>query len=319
MKTQGNALLTGSPKGRTLISIDERLEQEVIQAQQQVPQSQERQLMLTRLVDEILRSRRVARLPVSQPLFGIYKDIYERAWLQLLQYLSEELDNYNPIHLSVRVWVNNLRDRAFQKILDNEQLKNMALEAQKHPHHTELHQYALGELVEAIRLSGKLAHPHQMRFSSPHFYKLVYEEAVNKTLAYICRKIHTYDPERGDKKFMNWVNFRLDRSVIELYHEFSNPTISQLPAISDLERILQQEKPPSLFEIVRERIEEDADNVFKKASIRHRPDANFQAIALARLSGKTWEEISTSFKISIPTLSVFFQRCCQKFYSQLRQ
>jgi hypothetical protein len=85
--------------------------------------------------------------------------------------------------------------------------------------------------VEAIRLSGKLSHPHRTRFS-PQFYDLLYEEAVNKTLMYVCRKIDKYDPERGqDKKFMTWVNFRLDRVIIETSREFKDPKLVDLPSM----------------------------------------------------------------------------------------
>ncbi|KAB8320417.1 hypothetical protein SD81_002095 [Tolypothrix campylonemoides VB511288] len=319
MKTDENALLTSCTSSGTFMSIDARLEQLVIQAQCYAPQSQERQLALTRLVDEILRSRKVARPFVGQPLFSIYKKIYEQVRQKLLHNINEEFDNYDPTLFPVRAWSNNLRQRALKKILDDNQLKNLAIEAQRYPPNTELRQYALGELVEAIRLSGRLAHPHQKKFSSPQFYELLYDEAVNKTLAYICRKIDTYDPERGDKKFMNWVNFRLDRVILELFVEFNEPNVKKLPSISDLERIVQQEKPLSLFDIVRETIEEDAENLFKTAYIKNRPDANFQAIALARFSGKTWEEISAELKISVSSLSVFYLRCCEKFRSRLQQ
>lgn len=222
MKTDENALLTSCTLSGTFIS-DEQLEQLVTQTQRYAPQSQERQLALTRLVDEILRSRKVARPPIGQPLFGIYQEIYKQVRQQLLDDISKDFDNYNPTCIPVRAWVNNKRNQTFRKILDDEQLKNMAIEAQRYPPNTELRQYALGELVEAIRLSGKLAHPHQKRFSSPQFYELLYEEAVNKTLTYVCRKIHTYDPERGDKKFMNWVNFRLfsGRYTVISRHQYS--------------------------------------------------------------------------------------------------
>jgi hypothetical protein len=316
MKTDGNALLTSCTSSDTFISIDTRLEQLATQSQRHIPQSQERQLTLSRLVDEIMRSRKVARPPVAQPLFGVYKEIYEQVRQEILYNIDEELDNYDPTLCSIREWLAYLRDRAFKKILDDNRLKSLAIEAQRHPPNNKLRQYALGELVEAIRLSGRLAHPHQKTFSSPQFYELLYDEAVNKTLAYVCRKIDTYDPERGNKKFMNWVNFRLDRVIIELSREFNDPNVRQLPSISELETIVKQEELPSLFDIIREKIEEDAENLFKQAYIRSRPDANFQAIALARFSGKTWEEVSAEFKISVSTLSVFFLRCCEKFRSQ---
>ncbi|HBY80096.1 MAG TPA: hypothetical protein DEG47_24505 [Cyanobacteria bacterium UBA11148] len=298
--------------------MDERLEQLVTEVQRYVPQSKERQLALIRLVDEILRSRKIARSPIGQPLSGVYRELYEQVRQQLLRDIERVIDNYKPTSINTRMWANTLRNQAFRTILNDAQLKNLAIEAQRHSPHTELRQYALGELIEAIRLSGKLIRPHRTRFS-PQFYELLYEEAVNKTLTYICRKIDTYDPERGEQKFMNWVNFRLDRVVIEACSEFREPNSMSLPSLAELEEIVKPEEPPSLFERVRESLDEDAENIFKNTHIRNRPDANFSAIALARFSGKSWEDISAEFQIPLPTLSRFFQRCCEKFRSKFRQ
>jgi DNA-directed RNA polymerase specialized sigma24 family protein len=299
--------------------MDERLEQLVTQAKRHAPQTEGWQLAITQLVDKILRSRKIGRPPIGQPLSGVYQEIYEQVRQQLLHKVGEELSNYNPTRTPVRTWVNTLQNHAFRTVLDDAQLKKLALEAQRHPPHTELRQHALGELVEAIRLSGKLGHPHRTRFS-PQFYDLLYEEAVNKTLTYVCRKIDKYDPERGqDKKFMTWVNFRLDRVIIETSREFRDPIITDLPSLTDLEERCKSDESPSLFDKVRESIEEDAKNLFKQAHIRNHMNANFQAIALARFSGQSWEEISAKFGIPLPTLSSFFQRCCEKFRSQFRQ
>ncbi|HBL12080.1 MAG TPA: hypothetical protein DD379_11860 [Cyanobacteria bacterium UBA11162] len=298
--------------------MDERLEQLITEVQRYAPQSKERQLALIRLVDEILRSRKIARSPIGQPLSGVYRELYEQVRQQLLRDIERVIDNYKPTSINARMWVNTLRNQAFRTILNDAQLKNLAIEAQRHSPHTELRQYALGELIEAIRLSGKLIRPHRTRFS-PQFYELLYEEAVNKTLTYICRKIDTYDPERGEQKFMNWVNFRLDRVVVEACREFREPNSMSLPSLAELEEIVKPEEPPSLFERVRESLDEDAENIFKNTHIRNRPDANFSAIALARFSGKSWEDISAEFQIPLPTLSRFFQRCCEKFRSKFRQ
>jgi hypothetical protein len=299
--------------------MDEQLEQLVTEAKRHAPQTEGCQFALTQLVKEILRSRKIGRPPIGQPLSGVYQEIYEQAQQQLLHKVGEELSNYNPTRTPVRTWVNTLRNHAFRIVLDDGQLKKLALEAQRHPPHTELRQHALGELVEAIRLSGKLSRPHRTRFS-PQFYDLLYEEAVNKTLMYVCRKIDKYDPERGqDKKFMTWVNFRLDRVIIETSREFKDPKLVDLPSLSDLEERLPSDESPSLFDKLRESIEEDAKNLFRKTHIRNRSDANFQAIAIARFSGQSWEEISTQFRIPIPTLSSFFQRSCEKFRSHFSQ
>lgn len=300
--------------GGTFMSMDERLEQVVTEAQRHAPQTEGRRLALIQVVDEILRSRKVGRPPIGQPLTGVCREIYDRAKQQLLSEIEQELGNYNSTGTPVRVWVNTLRDRVFKTILDDVLLRNLAIEAQQHPPNTELRQHTLRELVEAIRLSGKLSRPHQTKFSR-QFYDLLYEEAVNKTLTYICRKIETYDPERGDKKFMNWVNFRLDRVILESFREFRDPNITNLPSLSELDELVQPEETPSLLERVRETLEEDPKNVFQQTHIRNRPDANFKVIALARFSGKSWEEISANFEIPLPTVSRFFQRSCEKFRS----
>jgi DNA-directed RNA polymerase specialized sigma24 family protein len=299
--------------------MDEPLEQLVTAVKQHPPQTDGWNLALTQLVNKILQSRKIARSPIGQPLFGIYQEIYQQLQQELVQKVGEELTNYNSKHTPVNTWINTLKNQAYRIVLDDRQLKKLALEAQQHPPYSELRQYALGELVEAIRLSGKLGHPHRTRFSE-QFYDLLYEEAVNKTLVYVCRKIDTYDPERGqEKKFMSWVNFRLDRVILETSKEFREPNIIELPSLTDLEEKLLPVESESLFEQVRKSIEIDGKNLFKQTHIRNRADANFQAIALAKFSGQTWEEISDKFGISIPTLSSFFYRCCEKFRPLFRQ
>ncbi len=55
--------------------------------------------------------------------------------------------------------------------------------------------------------------------------------------------------------------------------------------IQNLEMFPQPEETPDLSQS----LEEDIDKLFEQIYIRNRPDANFRAIALARVSGKNWE------------------------------
>jgi hypothetical protein len=63
--------------------MDERLQQLVTETQQYASQSQEWQSALMRLVDEILRSRKLCRPFPNKPLFGVYQEIYEQVRQQL--------------------------------------------------------------------------------------------------------------------------------------------------------------------------------------------------------------------------------------------
>lgn len=273
--------------------------------------------MFSELVDMMMRSRKVGRPPRGQALTGIYQEICDRIRQKLTQLLQTCWEN-GRLQTDL-TWGYQLRTQATQVALSDPLLKGLALEAQRQPNPSSLRQHALRQLVEAIRACGRLTRPHRAKFT-PSFYNLLYEEAVNRTLVYVCQKIDTYDPNRGQsQKFMNWVNFRLDRMVIECRRQFSDRDTQELPDLNDLERLSQPAPQSSLANDVRDYIANDPDGVFKATHIRKRPDASFQAIALARFADQSWDEISVQFDIKIPTLSSFFQRCCNKFSDQFQQ
>lgn len=252
------------------------------------------------------------------------------------------------------------------------------------------------ELLNAVRLSGKLL--HQRQFSAD-----VYEDAVTRTLLWVCQNLNAYNPDKG--KFMAWVNYRLDMIAREIQQEYKDPFIQSIQgklirnkyklkailtninqhdlgflltlalkssstskswmfntililtdllllshliaknsALGDLllfemskqsfclpsrlhqipeksrtlEEIAQPEEKPFLSETVRQYIESDPQKLFQK-HIREYPQATFQAIALARLDGKTWREMSESFGIGIPALNNFFQRRLRELAPEIRR
>lgn len=285
---------------------------------QLVTEAKKHEDRLILLVEEILRSRPICRSLSGQPLTPAQIAIYEQVKAQLLANLAQEINKFNPDKITVKDWAKELRSRVFKAVLIDDNLKQLALEIQGLEPRTELRRHLLGELVEAIRLSGRLCRPQREKFS-PDFYELIYEEAVIRTLGYVCKNIDKYDQNRGENlKFTNWVNFRLERFLIECRRDFNEAMVDELPNLSDLEN-LSEPPPDTLFEDTRQYIEADPDDCFKGEFIRHRPDVNFQAIALARFAGKSWEEISVNFDIKISTLSSFFQRGCQKFHHKFKE
>jgi hypothetical protein len=300
--------------------MDERLTQRLEEAKQvvtnggAVPGSE-----IDPLVEEILRSRPVGRALPGQPLSGVYQAIFERAQAYLHDVVVDALKRYNATQQSVREWAIALQTQALKQVLDDAQIKQLALEAQRHLPQSIERQHALAQLVAAIQLAGRLVRPHRGMFS-PSFYELLYDEAVNRTLVYICCAIDNYDPERGDKKFMNWVNFRLERVMIDCRREFNDRETTELPNLNDLDNLNPpDEVEDSPAQLLREYIEQDVDQTFQQTHIRDRPDANFRLIAIERLNDKSWDDISALLGIKIPTLSSFFQRCCQKFAPKFQE
>lgn len=376
--------------------MDELLKQLVLQVQQYPCDTQEHQEALIKLVKQMLYSRQICRPSKGQSLSGIYLDIFQTVQQQLQLCVDQNIHNYNPRCTPVRSWVNGLRDSAFQKVLDNNILTRLALEAQRHKPQTQQWQHALKELLNAIRLSGKLSHHSQYKAD-------VYEDAVTRTLLWVCQNLNAYNPDKG--KFMAWVNYRLDMISREIQQEYKDPFIKtiegkiirkkyqlkvvilktrtadikfwlilklkklipdsslslniifimavlsvlshlirQNPDLGDsllfeiskqsfpvpsilqntpsesktLEDIAQPEERLFLSETVRQYIESDPARLCQK-HIREHPQATFQVIALARLDGKTWKEISESFGIGIPALNNFFQRRLRELAPEIRR
>ncbi len=268
-------------------------------------------LLLQEIVELVLRSRPICRRFNGQPLFGIYLEIYDKVKSKFLEYTIKKFEQFNSCPSDTQ-WLYWMQTQIFQLILDDAKLKKLALEAKNAPPNSSLRSYALRELVKAITLSNRLIRFRSYGVSS-QFDKLIYEEAVMETLAYVCTKIDLYDPERGNKKFMNWVNFKLDKNLLKCRQDFNNPKIVATYSWSDLENITYKSNQPSMSDVLYQYIQQDSNNKFKSVFIQDHPEANFQQIALARLSGHTWKEISQHFQLSIPTLSSFFQRNCEKF------
>jgi DNA-directed RNA polymerase specialized sigma24 family protein len=207
---------------------------------------------------------------------------------------------------------------AFQDILTDNRLKQLALEAKQHPTQTQQRQYLLTELINAIQLSRRLIHPRPGELSRD-FYNVIYDDAVNRTLLYVFQKIDLYDPERGNGVFMNWVNFRLDRTLRDIRASYQI-TQDQPIATEEIEAIGETKDVPTTFEIIMQYIEHDPDKIFKQEVIKKNPNASFQAIFLAkRIQGKSWKEISQDLGIPVTTLSSFYWRCIQRFAPKIRQ
>jgi len=193
----------------------------------------------------------------------------------------------------------------------NEQLKQLALVAQQHPPLTQERQLALGQLMQAILSSGKLCHPQLGKFTSR--YEEIYEEARQELLLYICRNIEKYDIERGE--VMAWCNVILERRFFReaIPKVLGKPEIQKM-TLADLDNLPSpSEEAPILTEIINEYIILDPENLFKNTYIRNHPEANFQVLAKQRFEGKSWQSISESSQLKIPTISQFYYRSLKKF------
>ncbi|NEP50410.1 MAG: hypothetical protein F6K65_16980 [Moorea sp. SIO3C2] len=170
---------------------------------------------LAELVEQILRTRKVCRPRPGHPLSGIYLEIYQTVQEQLNHQLEEDIDSRYLEMTSDQEWA-SWRDSVFKKVLDEGRLQQLALEAQRHQPHTPERFYALTELLNAIKLSGKLCHRGQ-------FSPSVYDDAVNRTLYYVYQNLNHYNRAKG--KFLAWVNYRLNKMLQKAQQDLTDPFI----------------------------------------------------------------------------------------------
>ncbi len=310
-----SALMSNAEDGKNREKILKKMFQQLYQ---QSCSQQTKEYLVNKIVKLVLRSRTFCRQYQGQPLFGIYLEIYNQTKLQLVEDIISKNSLYQLSELGTISWQNKVKIKAFRAVLDDEKLKQLALTVQGSVPNSELRSYALKELVRAIKISGKLCRPYKYRFS-PEIYQVIYEEALMETFMYICTKIDNYDPERGNKKFMNWVNFKLEKAVIACCQQLKIHQELQFFELSDLEQIITPVNSPSLAESLVEYIKQDPDKLFTQSFIKGNPDANFRTIALARIAGQSWQEMAQQFDLSVSTLSSFYRRSCRRFKSILEQ
>lgn len=93
------------------MTLDKRLKQLAIEAQQALPKTPQRQRALAQLVDSICRSNQLVR-PHRGQFRGFYEDIYAEAQQRLFLYVCEHIHRYNP-EFEVLQWANFLMKKRF--------------------------------------------------------------------------------------------------------------------------------------------------------------------------------------------------------------
>lgn len=207
--------------------------------------------------------------------------------------------------------------------MNEQQLQELALQAQQHPLGTTIRRITLSKLIDGIYRWGKLCHPYKGQF--PGVYEQIYQEALQDLFLYICKNLHKYDPERAS--FMTWVNMLLSQrffkeaipKVIGKANEI-NIESSFLENLEDLAFDDRQEEDNYIlaFQKIRRYIEIDPKGIFQQAHIKKYPQVNFQEIAVKRWSGISWKDISEEFNVPVATLSNFYQRTLEKFRDEFR-
>jgi hypothetical protein len=207
-----------------------------------------------------------------------------------------------------------------EKIID-EQLHQLALEAQQHPVRSRQRRRCLNEICKLLRQPGVLM--RQAGISED-----AYQSAIQTTLLYVCEKmIDRYEPTKGSS-FLRWVrsNFKWrqndarneEQSVgdVSLEQLLESQQAEGLVLRADFRRLMErfsEQDTLSLAQELRQFIEDDPEGVFSQAYIGNIPDLNFKIMVLKDVYGFTFRELSEKFSVPIPTISSFRKRKLSEF------
>lgn len=174
--------------------------------------------------------------------------------------------------------------KTWKSVLDEPQMKMIAIHVQHHKLGTLGFQKAIEVLFRALFLSNRLK--KRPDFASEEAYR----EAQNILQLWLCQNIYKFDPERGE--FIKWLNFRFDRTHI--------------PQATDLNRRKKIGNPVGNFDFdcipsneiaaplnsLSDWIE--SDYIFRIPN-RDKPHITFLDIVLARTQAQTWQDIANEY------------------------
>ena len=192
-------------------------------------------------------------------------------------------------------------------------LQDLAIAAQQYPSQSRERQRVLGMLIDAILRSGELWQPDNGQFS-----KDIYQDARQDLFLYLCQKIEKYDPERGS--LITWLNVLMyKRFFREAVAKAVDNHTEKVLTISSLDNFVLIEPKISLFEMLRECVKSDSENIFKSEHVENYPQANFQLLLILRFAGSSWQDISNELGIKPSTIKNFYQRCIKKFAFKFKE
>jgi hypothetical protein len=209
----------------------------------------------------------------------------------------------------------------------HQRLRELVETARSYPPNSPQRRQILAKLLCEIQNSGLLCHPK----CPPQYqgcYAEIYATAIQNVFLYICQHLELYNSNVGE--VLNWVNFLLSRrfpeAIAEVVQSAKHINFKKVKTVSieDLSRggvemvDTQDSLPPLLSEQIREVIEEDPQGEFEGRCMSSNPAANFKSIALKRLAGDSWEELSAEYHSKIAALSNFYQRSLTHFAPKIK-
>ncbi len=279
---------------RTVIN-EAYLQQLALEVQKHKPLTKQWQYSFQTLTNAILLSDKLLHKA------NIYSDVYEEAKNELWIWLYQNINTYNPSKGKFTAWLNF----RFDMILRNSHVSQNDPFIQKLNGKIIRTKYKLTNLIKSISQEDLILWL-TLEIKQVLPYVLTVKILLLLTVQYLLSQLIIKNPLVADSLL-----FEIAKKTL--------PNATKLANIDDeIENIPQPELEQPLSEQLRAYLENDPNNLLQK-HIRAHPEVTFQVIALKRLEGISWKELSETFNIQIPALSNFFQRHLQKIAPEIKR
>jgi hypothetical protein len=170
----------------------------------------------------------------------------------------------------------------------------------------------LSQAIALMEQSGKLWRNYDER------YRDAYSEAYLKALEYFYRHYAEYDPTRA--QVTTWLNFRLQKEFTTQqakYHQWLEHQASSGDPEQDNQDLLALMVSPSYGDQAKLMQAEiaawiDQDQTLQTTTIRNQPQVTAQGLLKKRfLEEVEWGQLATDYRVSVATLSSFYERQCR--------
>lgn len=280
-------------------------------------------MVLENLVDTILESNKLYR-EIKMQLPDIYEEIHHQVKQEFIVVCNqgsnleewEKLLRKYPLH-------NLLKQLIYQRI---DKLAAIVRETPQSATINSKKLRATTQLFNALLLSGRLKRPQQNKVDC-QTYEDIWAESLAELWLFLCSKIDKFDDSKlainsnEVSKFMIWINSSMSYIIKRCYFKTIDIQANRIRENYQIINIDNQEhqeiasptKEIPFSEQIKELIEQDPDNIFQKAYIREQPQANFRAIALLSLEGKSMKIIAEKLGVPQQSLYTFYNRKIQRF------
>jgi hypothetical protein len=212
-----------------------------------------------------------------------------------------------------KLWINGLLVQSDKIYMDelNEQLNEWIKEACQAPRDSIARKKAITRIIATMQRTGKI----WRGYGSDNSF---YEDVLHESWLWFVKHLNEYDSDKA--AVLTWFNNHLKYRLIDARIQWAKEQRMRSCLhfingewLNPLDIIPDKPDPPPMLDAVLGWMESNQTEL-RRIHLRDRPEVNCYVVILHRLpipkTYRKWEQLSREVRVSVPTLSSFYQKHC---------